>query len=80
MDESEIKELVKEAAKEAVLETLLTLGLDAKEAKEVQADMLHVRKWREATETVKKQSLITAVGLVVVGVLGLIWMAIKGGA
>lgn len=35
-------------------------------------DLSHLRRWRKATEAVKDQSLRTAVGVIIVGVLGLI--------
>jgi hypothetical protein len=83
MTESEIRTLVERtataAAQEAVKETLLKLGIRADDALEVQADMQHLRQWRESMATVKRQSLMTAVGILVAGFLGLLWMAVKGG-
>jgi hypothetical protein len=82
MTEKEIRDLVeraaKEAAHEAVKETLLTLGIDADDALEVQRDMQHVRDWRNATSAAKKQGLITVIGILTAGIIGLIWVAIKG--
>ena len=62
----------------AVSETLLKLGIDAKNPTEMQADMRHLREWRQSVNTVKRQGLITAVGVITAGILGLIWLAIKG--
>lgn len=71
MTEAEIKRIVSDT----VHETLLTLGIDTKDPLELQADMQHLRAWRESIKTVKRQSLITAVGIVTTGILGLIYMA-----
>lgn len=72
--EHEIRKIVAEA----VEQTLLTLGIDADEAVEIQKDMSFLRGWRESAGTVKRQGLMTAVGVLTVGFLGLIWIAVKG--
>jgi hypothetical protein len=72
--EHELKKIVAEA----VAETLLQLGIDASDPVEMQKDMAHLRSWRESVATVKQQSLVTAVGIVVAGILGLLWLAFKG--
>ena len=74
MTENEIRHIVAET----VAETLLRLGIDSSDPTAVQADMQHLRAWRESVATVKRQSLMTAVGIVVAGLLGLIWLAVKG--
>ncbi|MER9833424.1 hypothetical protein NKJ28_00405 [Mesorhizobium sp. M0145] len=80
MTEDEVKAIADQAARAAVKETLLTLGFAVDKPIEAQADMQFIRKLRESTETVKRQTLITAVGVITVGILGLIWLAIKGPA
>lgn len=74
MNEHELKKIVAEA----VAETLLKLGIDASDPVELQKDMAHLREWRESVGTIKRQSLITAIGIVTVGILGLVWAALKG--
>lgn len=77
----EIRHVASAAAKEAVQELLVALGVDASDPKaliEMQKDFAHVRAWRESVETVKKRSLIAAVTIITGGILGAIWMAIKG--
>jgi hypothetical protein len=69
---------VKKIVAEAVAETLLTLGIDTTDPVELQKDMAHLRAWRESVATVKRQSLVTAVGIVIAGVLGLLWLGFKG--
>jgi hypothetical protein len=74
LNEAEIRRIVADA----VTETLTRMGIDAKEPIEVQRDFQHLRAWRQSIETVKKQSLITAIGIITAGVLGAIWLAVKG--
>lgn len=74
MTEAETRKVVAEA----VAETLLKLGIDATDPIELQKDMQHLRAWRESVATVKRQGMITAVGIIIAGVLGLIWVSIRG--
>lgn len=80
INNEEIRELVKDtaehAAKEAVRQTLLTLGIDTQDPIEVQADMRHLREWRKSVATVKKQSLMTAIAILTSGMIGVIWLAL----
>ncbi|TGT91377.1 hypothetical protein EN804_06100 [Mesorhizobium sp. M8A.F.Ca.ET.161.01.1.1] len=71
-------EIARQAAREAVKETFITLGLDPDKPLEAQADMQFLRNWRESTGTVKRQTMLTAAAVVTAGILGLIWLAIKG--
>lgn len=80
MTEDEAKSIAKAAATEAVHEAFQRLGVDIDDWTEVQRDMAFIRSWRESSEAVKRQGLLTAIGIVVAGVLGLIWLALsKGG-
>lgn len=74
MDEREVRRIVSEA----VTETLTRIGIEADDPLEVQKDMQHLRAWRESVTTVKRQSLVTAIGILSAGILGAIWMALKG--
>ncbi|TGP25904.1 hypothetical protein EN828_10515 [Mesorhizobium sp. M2D.F.Ca.ET.185.01.1.1] len=74
MTEAEIRRIVSET----VDQTLTRLGVDTENPIEFQRDLQHLRAWRESVATVKKQSLITAVGIVIAGALGLLWLGFKG--
>lgn len=68
-------------AKRAVSETLLALGVNTKDPDdfiEMQKDFAHVRAWRQSVETVRTRGLIVATGIIVTGIIGAVWMAIKG--
>lgn len=71
MTDAELKKIVSET----VDATLLKLGIDATDPLEFQADMQHLRAWRQSVNTVKRQSLMTAIGILTTGILGLIYMA-----
>ena len=75
MTEAEIRKIVAET----VDQTLTRLGVDTTDPLEVQRDFQHLRSWRESVATVKRQSLVTAIGILTAGVLGLIWLAVRGG-
>lgn len=79
MTESEIKRVASEAAKAAVEEMFVRFGLPTDKPTDIQKDFQHLRSWREASETVKKQGLVTAVGIITLAILGLIWTAISKG-
>ena len=63
-------------ARATVREMLITPGADPDEPTELQRDFAFVRTWRLSTEAVKRQGLLTAAGIIVTGVLGLIWLAV----
>lgn len=74
MTEAEIRKIVAETVKE----TLTRIGIEADDPIEVQKDMQHLRAWRESVATVKRQGLITAIGILTAGVIGALWLAVKG--
>lgn len=78
MTDAEIHEIARRAAQEAVKETFLTLGLDPDDPLEAQADMRFVRKTRTGADAIQRQSLMAAVGMITLAVLGLIWANIRG--
>ncbi len=69
----EIKHLAEEAAKTAVRQLLVAMGVDANDPKallEMQKDFAHIRVWRESTEAIRNRGLAAAVTFCVTGVLG----------
>lgn len=57
----------------AVMRSVGKLAMDP----EFRKDIEHARKWRKALEQVETKGLLTAVAVIVAGVLGLIWAAVK---
>jgi hypothetical protein len=78
---SEIQHLASESAKAAVREMLLALGVNANDPEAIlkmQQDFAYLRDVREAVGTIKARGLMVAVGIIVSGVMGAIWMAVRG--
>jgi hypothetical protein len=70
---------IRAIVKATVEETLTKLGIEAADPLEAQKDFQHLRAWRTSSETVKRQGLMTAVGILITGLLGLIYLAVRGG-
>jgi len=68
---------VQDVVRTAVQETLITMGMDAKDPLQLQADMAFIRELRETTEKVKSRGLFALVGLLVTALCGAIWLGIK---
>ena len=71
--EEELKGIIKDT----VRETLLTLGLDTADPIKLQRDFQHLREWREGTESIKSNGILTALGLLIAGALSALWIVIK---
>lgn len=86
MSEEQVKAIAEAAAKEVLKDLLLVLGTDISDPKAVlklQDDFRHVRRWREATETVSSTGIRTAVKVLVTAGIGYVlvlfgWRAIGG--
>jgi len=59
--------------------TFIELGLDTKDPIELQKDFAHLRAWRESTEEIKRKGTLTLLAIIVTGLGGLIWSALKTG-
>ena len=62
-----------ELIRQAVTETLTTMGIDAANPIEVQMDMAHLRASRKGSETTRALVKKTAVPIIVVGILAAVW-------
>ncbi|SCM71470.1 hypothetical protein KL86PLE_100222 [uncultured Pleomorphomonas sp.] len=81
MDDEDVKAVARAAAKEAVAEVFLALGISIESPDaviEAQADFRFTRDFRKSTDAVKRQGLLTMTILLVSGFAGLVWMAIRG--
>ncbi len=74
LTEAELKKLVKDA----VTETLTSLGIDSEDPFEMQADFQHLRNWRRASQSVRKKALLTLVTILISGWVAAVVMYIKG--
>jgi hypothetical protein len=76
--QGEIEAVADRAAKTATAETLRALGIDVQNPFEMQRDFAHLRSWRLSVEAMRTKTILTAVGVVVTGIIGAVWMAIRG--
>ena len=67
---------LKEVVGDTVDETLTRLGIEADDHRDMQADMLFLRKLRKTHEAVQNKALVVLVGTLVAGTIGLIIMGI----
>lgn len=44
---------------------------------EYQADQLHLRRWRKSMESASNMTLKTALGILVTGILGALWLGLQ---
>lgn len=73
MDEKQMRAVVKEAVKE----TLISLGIDACNPMEMQQDFHFLRDVRQTAEKVKSKVPLAAVGVLVAALLGAVWLGLK---
>ena len=62
---------------EAIQEAFQQIGLDSHDPLEVQRDMAHLRKWREAVDAAGSASFKTVVTTLILGGLGLLWVGFQ---
>ena len=78
MTDDEIRDMARTVAREVVHEMMLTMGVDASKPAgliEMQKDFQSLREWRNSMDAIRHHGLLTAIGVIVVGILGLIWMS-----
>lgn len=73
----EMQKDVQAIVEKVVRDNLHHVGLRPEDPVETQADLRWVREWRETVFAVRRKGLVTAVGVVVAGALGAIWLGIR---
>lgn len=73
LDEKEVRLIVEETVKT----TLANLGITIDDPREVQKDLIHLREWRLTLQKVRNQSMVSALGIIVTGVLGALFLGIR---
>ncbi len=73
MTEAEIKNIVETT----VNQVLESFGLEGEDRKELQADLLHLRRWRKSIEQTQTYAFKTIITVIVTGFLGALWLGIK---
>lgn len=76
----DMREIAKMAAKEAVSETFLTLGLDIKDPISVQNQFAFMRNLYYSVRHVRNVAIAAGVGAIVSGIAWALWTGFKVGA
>lgn len=71
------REELREVVREAVHETLITMGVDPKNPVEMQRDFQHLREWRNTTGALKRHGLLVLLGIFVAGTVAAIWLGFQ---
>jgi hypothetical protein len=73
MTETQLREVIRDTVKE----TLVQYGMESSDLTDVQKDLAFVRRCRTYSEQIGSKVVCVVVGLVVVGIVGGIWLAVK---
>lgn len=68
---------ISEIVSKGVMDAFVRMGIEANDPTEMQRDFQHLREWRETMESVKKKSVLTVLGVLITGGLGLLWIGLK---
>lgn len=68
---------IQEVVRTAVQETLITMGMDAKDRLGLQRDMAFLRELRDTSEKVKSRGLLVLVGILVTALATAVWLGLK---
>lgn len=68
---------VDEVVLKAVATILTSFGIEEDDRKELQADFIHLRKWRKSVEQAQSLTFKTILGVIVTGAAGAFWLGLK---
>lgn len=68
---------VDEVVLKAVATILTSFGIEEDDRKELQADFIHLRKWRKSVDAAQSLTFRTILGVIVTGAIGALWLGFK---
>ena len=74
--DKEVEEIAVKAAQKATSDVLTALGIDASEPHELQQDMMHLRKQRQASEKITLAVKLSLIGTICTGILSLVGLGL----
>lgn len=80
MDRRDVEEVARMAARNAVAEMMIALGINVKDPASilrVQRNFTQLHEWVAACDDIKKHSMTTTVGILIVGLIGAVLMYAK---
>ena len=75
LTEAQLRDLVTET----VHATLTSIGVEVTDPLTMQKDFAWLRGWRESSEEMKRKGIVAMATIVVTGLCGAVWLALKGG-
>lgn len=81
LSQSEISQISKTVAQEAVTTVFRSLGIDPRDHKDVRethSDLVWLRDFRKTLNTTSARIRLTVISILVAGILGALWLGIKG--
>lgn len=72
-----VREIAKQAAREAVHETLLSFGWDSRNPQEAQADLVYLKRLRKHMEFTHGRLIATVIALSVSAIVFVAWEGVK---
>ena len=73
-----MEEIAELAAKKAVTDMFVRLGVDPEDPLEAQKDFAHLRKWRKSVEAMSMKAMMTALVTLVTGLLAAVYVGVRG--
>lgn len=77
LSQREVEEIASRAARQAVEETFIRLGIDPTDPIEAQRDMQHLREWRLAVAAIKSKGMLALLGILVSGLAAAVWLGFR---
>lgn len=72
-----MKDHIRQCVDEGVCQALTRVGINPEDPMEMQRDMQFVREWRGTVASVRRKGLLTAVGILVAGMLSAVWLGLQ---
>jgi len=76
-DKETIREVIKEEHQKFLEHLDLRFGFDVNNPKEMQRDMMHLRRHRLAVEAIERKTWMTVVGILIAGAVGALFVGLK---
>ena len=70
-------EQVKAIVETTVNQVFISFGLEGEDRKELQADLIHLRKWRKSVEQAQSYTFKIVITTIVTGFLGALWLGFQ---
>lgn len=80
VEKDDLRQIVRQETRTAIGETLLAIGVDMSDSHsviEMQKDFQHLRFFRKAVEDTRKKGVMTAIGILISGVIAALWIGVQ---